>query len=200
MQDSPAYRLNHEEVDQGARGRHHVRREPRTRSKRSPTSSATSRRWCSRARPPTATASASSCRRAPCWSPPARRRTSPTRRSTRARSSSTAGRSSSRASAPSKRRDGRFALEPDANGFFTSYDTRRPVRQLLRRQPPALHRQRRQGDGVGEARLSARRGAVRGRDRGARSGGAAGSASARGRRWSRRSTTSCSRASSASSG
>ena len=36
--------------------------------------------------------------------------------------SSTAGRSSSRASARSKDGDGRFALEPDANGFFTSYE------------------------------------------------------------------------------
>ena len=38
---------------------------------------------------------------------------------------------------------------------------RRQVRQLLRRQPPALQRQRREGDGVGEARLPARRRAVR---------------------------------------
>ena len=50
---------------------------------------------------------------------------------------------------------------PDANGFFTSYDARRPVRHLLRRQPPALRRQRRQGDGVGQGRLPARRRAVR---------------------------------------
>ena len=34
---------------------------------------------------------------------------------------------------------------------------RRPLRQLLRRQPSALRRQRRQGDGLGEGRLSARR-------------------------------------------
>ena len=37
---------------------------------------------------------------------------------------------------------------------------RRQVRQLLRRQPPALQRQRRQGDGLGQARLPARRGVV----------------------------------------
>ena len=43
------------------------------------------------------------------------------------------------------------------NGFFTSLRHRRQVRHLLRRQPPALRRQRRQGDGVGQARLPARR-------------------------------------------
>ena len=43
---------------------------------------------------------------------------------------------------------------------------RRPADLVLRRQPPALRRQRRQGDGVGEARLPARRRAVRRRRRG----------------------------------
>ena len=41
-----------------------------------------------------------SCRRGPCWWPPARRRTSPTRRSTPARSRSTASSGSSRATGP----------------------------------------------------------------------------------------------------
>ena len=50
---------------------------------------------------------------------------------------------------------------------------RRQVRHLLRRQPPALQRQRRQGDGVREAWLSARGGVVRRGDRGARSCAAA---------------------------
>ena len=51
---------------------------------------------------------------------------------------------------------------------------RRPLRQLLRRQPPALRRQRGQGHGLGQARLSARGRALRRRAGGARSGGAAG--------------------------
>ena len=82
---------------------------------------------------------------------------------------------------------------PDPDGFFTSYDARRPVRHLLRRQPPALRRQRRQGDGVGEGRLSAGRRALRARAGGARSGAAGASATRRGRGWSRGSTTSSSR-------
>ena len=164
LQDSPAYRLNHEEVQQGARGRHRLRREPRPGRGGPRRVRARRRRWCSRAHAD-GVESASSCRRAPCSSPPARRRTSSTRRSIPARSRSTQGRSSSRDSARCKDGDGRFALEPDANGFFTSYDARRPLRHVLRRQPPALRRQRRQGDGVGQARLSARRRAVRRRDR-----------------------------------
>ena len=78
-----------------------------------------------------------------------------------------ASRSSSRASrVASKRRRRRASRSsPTPNGFFTSYNTRRPVRHLLRRQPPALRRQRRQGDGVGQGRLSARRRAVRRRAR-----------------------------------
>ena len=51
---------------------------------------------------------------------------------------------------------------------------RRQVRHVLRRQPPALQRQRRQGHGIGERRLSPRRRVVRRRDRGAGSGRAAG--------------------------
>ena len=38
---------------------------------------------------------------------------------------------------------------------------RRPAHLVLRRQPPALRRQRRQGDGLGQARLSPRDGALR---------------------------------------
>ena len=47
------------------------------------------------------------------------------------------------------------------------------VRELLRRQPPALQRQRGEGDGVGEAWLPARRRVVRRSHRGAQSGRAA---------------------------
>ena len=72
---------------------------------------------------------------------------------------------------------------------------RRQVRHLLRRQPSALQRQRRQGDGVGQARLSARRRAVCRSHRGARSEGAARSARRPGSRWSRSSTINCWRAS-----
>ena len=82
--------------------------------------------------------------------------------------------------------DGRFALEPDAERLLHVVPRRRPLRQLLRRQPPALQRQRRQGDGVGQARLSARRRAVRGRDRARSIRRRSRSASARGRRWSAR--------------
>ena len=93
--------------------------------------------------------------------------------------------------------DGVFRLEPDPNGFFTSHNHDGRFVDLLRRQPPALQRQRRQGDGVGEGRLPARRRAVRRRDRGARSGGSSRSARRSGKRWWPRSTISCWRASSA---
>ena len=74
----------------------------------------------------------------------------------------------------------RFELVPDPDGFFTSHNSGRQVRHLLRRQPSALRRQRRQGDGVGEARVSARDAAVRARARVARSGGGRPSATRRG--------------------
>ena len=51
---------------------------------------------------------------------------------------------------------------------------RRPLRQLLRRQPPALQRQRGQGHGLGQARLSQGGRALRRGAGGAGSGGAAG--------------------------
>ncbi len=89
-----------------------------------------------------------------------------------------------------------FTLEPDRGRLLHVARHRRQVRHLLRRQPSALQRQRRQGDGVGQARLSARRGAVRRRDRGARSCSSSRSAKTRGDRWSRRSTISCWRGSS----
>ena len=57
------------------------------------------------------------------------------------------------------------ARRPIADGFFTSLRRRRPVRHLLRRQPSALRRQRRQGDGVGQGRLPPRDGALRTRAR-----------------------------------
>ena len=65
-------------------------------------------------------------------------------------------------------RGGRWAsrLEPapadDESAFFTGYSRGGQVRHLLRRQPPRLQRQRRQGHGLGEARLPRdRRGARR---------------------------------------
>ena len=54
----------------------------------------------------------------------------------------------------------RSTLEPDPDGFFTSYE-RAAAGHVLRRQPSALRRQRRQGDGLGEGRLPADRRAVR---------------------------------------
>ena len=58
-------------------------------------------------------------------------------------------------------RPGGLALEADAERLLHLLRPRRPLRQLLRRQPPALQRQRRQGDGLGQGRLSARRRALR---------------------------------------
>ena len=57
-----------------------------------------------------------------------------------------------------QRRNGDGTLPPVApiRTASSRRTTRRPVRHLLRRQPSALRRQRRQGDGVGQGRLSAR--------------------------------------------
>ena len=75
----------------------------------------------------------------------------------RARSSSTRrSSSSSRYRVERERRRRRSSCTPDPDGLLHLVQRRRPVRHLLRRQPPALRRQRRQGDGVGEGRLSAR--------------------------------------------
>ena len=156
MQDSPAYRLNHEEVSKALEEGivfaenldpveavpdefGHVQAMVFTRRRR---------RW--------RRASASSCPRERSWSPPARCPTSPTRRNIRGTFQLDGRQKFFQGFRAVKGADGRFTLEPDANGFFTSYDAGRPVRQLLRRQPPALQRQRRQGDGVGQAWLPAR--------------------------------------------
>ena len=101
----------------------------------------------------------------------------------RARSSSTRRRSSSSRTRPRRTATAASTLDagsPTASSPRTTTDGRFVT--LLRRQPPALRRQRRQGDGLGEGRLSARRRAVRARARGARPGGAAASATRRGRR------------------
>ena len=96
--------------------------------------------------------------------------------------------------------DGTFTLEPDANGFFTSYNSDGRFVSYYGDNHP------RYAGNVVKAMASAKDGyphvvaAVRGRDRGARSGRAAGARSASGTRWSSGSTISCSRASSASSG
>ena len=60
-------------------------------------------------------------------------------------------------------RSHRDARSPTASSRRTTHE--RPVRHLLRRQPSALRRQRRQGDGLGEGRLSAGGRAVRERAR-----------------------------------
>ena len=57
--------------------------------------------------------------------------------------------------------DGRFHAKPDADGFFTSYRVRRPIRELLRRQSSTLCRERRKGDGISERWVSAHRQTVR---------------------------------------
>ena len=108
--------------------------------------------------------SASSCPRAPCSWPPARRPTSPTRRSIPARS---AGRPAALLPGLPRGEAGRRRVRPRAGRRRLLHVARhgRPLRHLLRRQPPAIHRQRRQGDGVGQGRLPARRRALRRRDR-----------------------------------
>ena len=126
MVDSPAYRLNHEEVikaleegiafaenlnpieavpdERGALKAMIFRREGQQEGR------AGSGAW-------------SRCPRARCSSPRARRRTSPARRRRRAPSSSTRRRSSSSRTSWSANGDGRrFTRRPIPNGFFTSYD------------------------------------------------------------------------------
>ena len=204
MVDSPAYRLNHEEVDQGARRGHRVRREPRTRSKPCPTSTArvSAMVFKREGRPADGPASDRRCRRGRCSSPPG---TSPNityEKERRARSSSTRRRSSSsRITRVERTATAVSRSTPDPRRLLHVLRRRRPVRHLLRRQPSALRRQRRQGDGVGQARLSARRRRCS-RDElaRARSGAAAGARRGVGSAGRDGSTTSCSRASRTSCG
>ena len=56
-----------------------------------------------------------------------------------------------------------FSSEPGRERLLHVVRRRRPLREFLRRQPSALCRQRREGHGVGEGRLSARRQSLRGR-------------------------------------
>ena len=147
--------------DEGARGGHHLRRRAGAGRGACPTPTATSQAMAFTHPRATAPRAASSCRRARCSSPPARRPTSPTRRSTRAASRSTARRASSRASAPCSGRRRTVRARARSERLLHVVRARRPLRQLLRRQPSALQRQRREGDGLGQGRLSARRGALR---------------------------------------
>ncbi len=164
MEESPAYRLNHEEVikaleegisfvealepDEAVPGR----------------ATATSPRCASCA---AARAKSSSCPRGPASSRPGRRRTSPTRRSSRARFRSTRSGASSSPTGPSRRRGRLDPLEPAPGRrrgrLLHGLRARRKVRDVLRRQPPRLQRQRRQGDGLGQERLPRDRGGGRSR-------------------------------------
>ena len=147
---------------QVARGRHPLRRadEPggghprRVRPRvRRPLPRADQReRQVARGRAPS-----SRCRRARCSSPPARRPTSRTSGSTPARSSSTSSGGSSSRTSSSAAADGAHHPRAGAGRVLHLLQPGRPLRHLLRRQPPEVRRQRREGDGVGARRLPARR-------------------------------------------
>ncbi len=98
MVDSPAYRLNHEEVikalEEGIVFAENLNPIEAVPDERGALKAMIFKREGA-GRPARAGRDWSRCRRGPCSSPPARRRTSPTRRKRRARSSSTRRRSSS---------------------------------------------------------------------------------------------------------
>ena len=159
MVDSPAYRLNHEEVIKALEEGHHVRREPepgRSAARRERRAArgdlqARSAEGAGRAGRPSTLPARTMLRRGGDVAEHHLREGSA--RDVRARREEEV--------LPAARRRRRTAtarstLVPDADGFFTSYDADGRFVTLLRRQPSALRRQRRQGDGVGEARLSAR--------------------------------------------
>ena len=157
LQDAPAYRLNHEEVAQALQeGISFI--ENMNPVEAMPDEFGTSRRWRSRARDGSRDRAAGAHGAA---SPPARCRTSPTRRSIPGsfeldgKQKFFQGFKAVRRRATARARTS--TLEPDAERLLHVAQHRRQVRHLLRRQPPALRRQRRQGDGLGEARLPARR-------------------------------------------
>ena len=159
MTDSPAYRLNHEEVikalEEGIRFAESLDPKEIVADDRDHVVAHASRRPERQRR----AARAHGARR--------RRhvaRTSPTRR----RSPGTFQLDSKRRffqGFRAERVNGAVTLTPDPAGFFTSLQRRRPADLVLRRQPPALRRQRRQGDGLGQGRLPPRDGALRRRDR-----------------------------------
>ena len=126
-----------------------LRRGPDAARGRGGSRSATPRRCASRA----PTARTRCCPRAPSWSPPAPSRT-PCWRARTAASSSTAG--ISRRSTRPARRSRRCAAWPSRTStqVLMHRAGERPLRQLLRRPAPELLRQRGEGDGRGEARLS----------------------------------------------
>ena len=90
-----------------------------------------------------------------------------------------------------------FALEPDADGFFTSHNTDGKLVSYYGDNHPRYNGNVVKAMASAKHGYPARRGAVRGCDRGARSGAAAGARSGVAARWSARSTTSCWPASSA---
>ena len=127
MLDSPAYRLNHEEItkslEEGIRFVERMNPEEAVpdefgaRQGRAVPRADQRGRQVARRR-----ARSSRCRRAPCSSPPARRPTSPTSGSTPARSSSTTSSGSSSRTSSSAAADGALAPRAGAaKGFFTSY-------------------------------------------------------------------------------
>ena len=119
MQDSPAYRLNHEEVDQGARRRHLVRREPQPgRSRARRVRARQGHDLHARRRHRTIELPARTVLVAAGTVP------NITYEKEHPGTFSLDGKQKFfQGFRAVKRRDGRFALEPDANGFFTSYNT-----------------------------------------------------------------------------
>ena len=155
--DSPAYRLNHEEVVKALEEGIALRREPRARSRRCSTSTAHVQALRLRAAGRRRTASGRT--RGEIVELPARTvcvaaGTSPNviyekeqPGHVRARRVEAVLPAAPRARR--RRRRARASSRPSASeGFFTSYRRRRARGHLLRRQPPALRGQRRQGDGL----------------------------------------------------
>ena len=193
--------------DQGARRGHHLRREPQSRSRRWPTSAAPFARWCSSAR--AVAADAGRARRAgrhAAGADGARRGRNDAEHHLR---EGMPGHVSARREAEVLPASPCRATTATA-GSRSTPDAER-VLHVLRRDGrfvtyygdnhPALRRQRRQGDGVGEGRLSARRASCSRRDLASLDAGAPGRARPRvdGARRSG-STTSCWRRSKRSCG
>ena len=147
--DAPSYTLNHEEVAKA------MEEAVRFAEGLTPLAVEVDRvrpcRRAARARVPTAPKRC--CRRAPCWSPPARSRTPCWRARTAAfQLDGKYFQAVDETGAPVS--PVRGLAKPDATQVLMHRADERPLRQLLRRPAPELLRQRGEGDGRREARLS----------------------------------------------
>ena len=158
MTDSPAYRLNHEEVIKALEEGHPLRRGPRPEG---------DRRRRPRSRRGDAARRPERQRRA-ARAHGARRRRHVAQHHLREGEAEHLPDGLEAAllpGLPRRARERRRDADAGPGRVLHLVQRRRPADLVLRRQPPALRRQRRQGDGVGQARLPARGGALRRRDR-----------------------------------